>query len=93
MPNPPTAVNMVMQSIMLLLGEKQDWASIRSQLNDTNGFIDRLKNFDVMKYPESTFEKCRKNFLSKPEFDISEVRKKSVAASFMAMWVKAVNSY
>lgn len=69
---------------MLLLGEKQDWNTIRSNLNDTNAFIDRLKNFDVMKCPESIFEKVRKNYISKPEFDVAEVRKKSVAASFMA---------
>lgn len=93
MPKPPTAVVMVMESIMLLLGEKQDWNSIRSCLNETNTFIDRLKNFQVMNCPESVFEKCRKNYVSKPEFDISEVRKKSVAASFMAQWVKAVNNY
>lgn len=84
---------MVMESIMLLLGEKQDWNTIRSNLNETNAFIERLKNFDVMKCPEAVFEKCRKNFISKPEFDVGEVRKKSVAASFMAQWVKAVNSY
>ena len=46
-----------------------------------------------MKCPESIFNKCRSNYLSKPDFDVSEVRKKSVAASFMAVWVKAVNNY
>ena len=46
-----------------------------------------------MKTPESIFTKVRNNYLSKPEFDISEIKKKSVAASFMASWVKAVNNY
>jgi dynein heavy chain len=46
-----------------------------------------------MKCPESTFTKVRNNYLSKPEFDIKEIKNKSVAASFMASWVKAVNNY
>ena len=46
-----------------------------------------------MKCPERIFTKVRNDYLSKPEFDISEIKKKSVAASFMATWVKAVNNY
>ena len=92
-PNPPKAVVMVMEAIMLLLGEKIDWASIKLVITETNTFLDRLKNFEVMKCPESVFTKVRNNYLSKPDFEAAEVRKKSVAASFMAMWVKAVNNY
>lgn len=61
---------MVMEAIMLLLGEKIDWNSIKSCLGETNTFIDRLKSFDVMKYPENVFAKVRNSYLSKPEFDI-----------------------
>lgn len=84
---------MVMEAIMLLLGEKIDWPSIKLTLGETNVFIDRLKNFDVSKSPESIFTKVRNNYISKPDFDIADIRKKSVAASFMAVWVKAVNNY
>lgn len=69
-PNPPKAVVIVMEAIMLLLGEKPDWNSIKGCLSETNAFIDRLKNFEVMKCPESTFTKIRNNYLNKPEFDI-----------------------
>ena len=78
---------------MLLLGEKQDWNSIKSNISEVNTFIDRLKNFDVQKTPDNVFAKCRTNYVSKPEFDVAMVRKQSGAASFMATWVKAVNSY
>lgn len=69
-PNPPKAVVIVMEAIMLLLGEKPDWNSIKSCLSETNVFIERLKTFEVMKCPESTFTKIRNNYLNKPEFDI-----------------------
>ena len=46
-----------------------------------------------MKTPESIFIKLRNTYLNRPEFDVAEIRKKSVAASFMASWVKAVNNY
>ena len=82
-----------MESIMLLLCEKLDWNTIKQCLSETNQFIDRLRNFDVLKCPESIFTKVRNNYVNKAEFDISEIKKKSVAASFMATWVKAVNNY
>ena len=78
---------------MVLLQEKIDWKMIKEVISDTNGFIERLKNFNVMNAPESLFVKVRNGYLSKPEFDIADIKKKSVAASFMAMWVKAVNRY
>jgi len=70
-----------------------DWKSIRDVITDTNGFIERLKNYKVMEAPESLFVKVRNNYISKPEFDIADIKKKSVAASYMAMWVMAVNRY
>jgi len=84
---------MVMEAIMILLGEKTDWKAIKDNISDTNGFIDRLKNFNVMICPENYFVKVKNNYLNKPDFDVQEVKKKSVAASFMAMWVLAVNRY
>ena len=92
-PNPPKAVVMVMVAIMILLGEKSDWKSIKDNISETNAFIDRLKTFNVLTCPEGYFTKVRNNYLTKPDFDVAEVKKKSVAASFMAMWVLAVNRY
>lgn len=82
-----------MEAIMVLLGEKIDWKSIKDNISETNTFIDRLKNFNVLTCPESNFTKVRNNYLSKPDFDVVEIKRKSVAASFMATWVMAVNRY
>jgi dynein heavy chain, axonemal len=72
-PNPPKAVIMVMESIMILLGEKIDWKSIKDNISETNAFIDRLKTFNVMNTPEGYFSKVKNSYLSKPEFDIKDI--------------------
>ncbi len=91
--NPSKGVIMVMEAIMALLGEKLDWKTIKENISDTNGFIDRLRNFNVMNTPESYFTKVKNNYLSKPDFDPVAVKRSSVAAFFMATWVQAVIKY
>lgn len=78
---------------MVLLGEKIDWKSIRDNISDTNTFIDRLKNFNVLTCPEASFNKVKNTYLSKPDFDPAAVKRSSVAAFFMATWVQAVIRY
>jgi dynein heavy chain len=74
-PKPPPGVVMVMEAIMVLLGEKLDWKTIKDNISETNTFIDRLKNFNVLNAPESYFLKIRNQYLSKPEFDINQVKR------------------
>ena len=84
---------MVMEAIMILLGQKTDWKTVKDNISETNKFIEELKNFKVLDCPEAYFTKVRNGYTSKPDFDPAEVKKKSVAASFMATWVLAVNRY
>jgi dynein heavy chain len=73
---PPPAVVMVMEAIMILLQEKTEWRIIREQITDTNGFIERLRSFNVMSAPESLFVKVRNNYLSKTaEFNVAAIKK------------------
>ena len=78
---------------MILLGEKTDWANIRAVISDVNGFLDKLKKYNVAKTPEKVLEKVRNNYISKPEFDPEDVGKKSVAAKSMCIWARALNNY
>lgn len=84
---------MVMESVMILLQEKTDWASIKSYISDVGKFLNLLMNFDLKSCPERAFEKVRKNYLSRADFEPDAVRKQSVAASSICIWVKAVNNY
>jgi len=92
-PNPPAAVVLVMEAVMILVGEKIDWNTIRSVISNPGEFLDKLKKYDVTKTPEKWLERVRKNYLAKKEFDPEDVGKKSFAAKSMCMWVKALNNY
>lgn len=69
MNSPPKGVVMVMESVMILLGEKTAWSDIKSSLQDVGKFINTLMNFELKNCPEKAFEKVRKNYLARPEFD------------------------
>ena len=55
--------------------------------------IDKLKYYDVNKTPEALLNKIWKNYLSKKQFNIEEVGKKSLAAQGIAIWLKACSNY
>lgn len=76
-PNPPAAVVMVMEAVMVLIGEKTDWANIRIVLGDTQGFINKLLVYDVSKTPESVLKKVRDKYLKLKEFEAESVGSKS----------------
>ena len=58
------------------------------------GFLDRLKEYDknVLAEKDNLLKKLRV-ITKKPEFDIEDIGKKSVACKSLAMWVKAMDSY
>jgi len=92
-PNPPKAVVMVMEAVMILLGEKIEWKVIQGVLSDVGGFITRLLTYDVSKTPESVLAKVRKNYLALPEFDPADVGKKSMAAKTLCIWCLSVSKF
>ena len=63
--NPHPIVQMVMEAVCTLLGEKIDWASIKVTMMEMN-FLDRLKNFEKNSIPDGILKKLRYNYLSKP---------------------------
>ena len=58
------------------------------------GFLDRLREYDknVLAEKENLLKKLRV-ITKKPEFDIEDIGKKSVACKSLAMWVKAMDAY
>ncbi len=92
-PNPPKAVVMVMEAVMVLLGEKTDWSSIKSVLSDVNGFMSKVLTYDVSKTPESALQKLRKNYLALAEFDPVDVGSKSKAAKCLCIWCISVSKF
>ena len=92
-PNPPAAVVMVMEAVMVLIGEKTDWNNVRSVLGDTQGFINKLLFYDVSKTPESVLTKVRNKYLKLKEFDPEDIGKKSSAAKCLCVWSLSVSKF
>ena len=46
-PNPPEAVVMVMEAVMIVFGEKTEWNHVKKVISDPKGFVDSMKSFDV----------------------------------------------
>lgn len=89
--SPPAAVQMVMEAVCILLGEKTEWAAIKQVMMDMS-FIDRLKNFDRNNIPEPTLKRLR-TYTSRPDFDPVLVGQKNLASKSMCMWCKAMDNY
>lgn len=58
------------------------------------GFLDRLREYDknALADKEGLLKKLRV-ITKKPEFDVEDIGKKSVACKSLAMWVKAMDNY
>lgn len=50
--NPPEGVKVVMECVMVLLGEKTDWKNVKSVLSNVNEFMGKLLEYDVDKVSE-----------------------------------------
>lgn len=84
---------MVMEAVMILIGEKTDWNNVRAVLGDTTGFINKLLFYDVSKTPESVLTKVRNKYLKLPEFNAESVGSKSQAAKCLCMWCISVSKF
>jgi dynein heavy chain len=90
--NPPTAVSMVLEAIMIYLKEpKTDWPSARKVMGDKS-FKDKLKNYEVENISSRTLANVRK-IINKKDFDPAIIIKKAKAAACLAQWCIAMESY
>ncbi|GMG17952.1 unnamed protein product [Phytophthora fragariaefolia] len=88
---PPQAVQVVMEAVCIMLGEKADWDNSKRILSRST-FMSELKDYDKDNIPIATLKKVRK-YIDNPEFAVEEVKKVSHAAMSLCMWVHAVDTY
>lgn len=88
---PPQAVQVVMEAVCIMLGEKPDWDTSKRILSRSS-FMTELKEYDKNNIPQATLKKVRK-YIDNPEFAVDEVKKVSRAAMSLCMWVHAVDTY
>lgn len=88
---PPQAVQVVMEAVCIMLGEKPDWDTSKRILSRST-FMNDLKEYDKDNIPPATLKKIRK-YIDNPEFAVDEVKKVSRAAMSLCMWVHAIDTY
>ncbi|EFJ52606.1 dynein heavy chain 7 [Volvox carteri f. nagariensis] len=90
-PKPPQAVQMTMEAVCILKGEKPDWDTAKRLLGD-GGFMRSLEEFDKDNISDATIKKLQK-YLENPDYTPDLVAKVSKAARSLCMWTHAMNTY
>ena len=88
---PPTLVQMTMEVVCLLLGEKTDWDSAKKVMG-ASGFIERLVKYDKDNIPEKIIKKV-KPYIVDEQFQPDTVAKQSSAAKSLCLWCRAMDTY
>ena len=82
-----------MECVMVLLGEKTDWDTVKKILSNVTEFMGRLLDYNVEETTEKTWKKAREGWISKPDFDPVEVKKVSQSAAALCTWATASSKF
>ena len=89
---PPTAVQLTMEMISVMMGEKsQDWAEIRKFVR-RDDFIATIVNFDPMLLQGKQIKKVQE-YLTNPEMDFNSVDRASKACGPLYQWASSQINY
>jgi len=88
---PPYAVEMVLEAVMVLRKSEPKWAEAKKQLGDAN-FLSQLVHFDKESLGDAVLSKVSK-YTKLAEFDPETVGNVSKAAKSLCMWVRAMETY
>ncbi|KAF0719522.1 Aste57867_966 [Aphanomyces stellatus] len=88
---PPQAVQVVMEAVCIMMGEKPDWDNSKRLLAKST-FMQELKDYDKDNISANILKKIRK-YTESPDFAVDEVKKVSKAAMSLCMWIHAMDVY
>ena len=94
LPKPPQGVDSVAKAVMLLRGERKNfaWQAAQKMLNQPAKFKEEIENFNKEQIDEWILEQLRP-IIAQDFFNEKEMGKKSEAASFLCAWVVNVVEY
>ena len=93
MGSPPDRVKLVLEAVLLLMGEKSlTWDNAKKQLSKMD-FMKTLKDIDAESIPDSIIKKMSKNYMHNPEFEPEKVKSSSLACQSLCMWARAVVNF
>jgi dynein heavy chain len=91
---PPPAVEMVMEAVVLMLGEtKISWDHIRQVIKEPAAFLKRVQSLDVATISETVLKKVREKYFKREGFVPDQVSNKSVPAGKLCGWALALSKY
>lgn len=90
-PKPPPLVQMTMEAVCLLLGEKTDWDTAKRVLSD-GGFMKRLFDFDKENISVKTAQQLGK-YVEDAQYQPETVARQSRAAMSLCMWTHAMSVF
>ena len=81
-----------MESICVMLGEKENWESSKKLLGQSN-FMELLTGYDKDNIGEAKLKKLRKQYINLDEMQPETVQKVSKAGLGLCLWVRAMDVY
>ena len=81
-----------MESICVMLGEKENWESSKKLLGQSN-FMELLTGYDKDNIAEAKLKKLRKHYINLDEMQPETVQKVSKAGLGLCLWVRAMDVY
>ncbi|XP_053403795.1 dynein axonemal heavy chain 2-like isoform X4 [Mercenaria mercenaria] len=88
---PPTLVEKVMESVMILRGQEPTWSEAKRQLGDQN-FLKQLFEFDKDNITDRVLKKIGQ-YVAQTDFQPEIIGRVSLAAKSLCMWVRAMEVY
>uniref|UniRef100_A0A0K0EA45 AAA domain-containing protein n=2 Tax=Strongyloides stercoralis TaxID=6248 RepID=A0A0K0EA45_STRER len=102
---PPSGVRLCMEAICILLEEEPAkihvpgnkvtfdyWITAQKLLSDMH-FLQKIKNFDKDKIPLKVIKRIRRDYLSREDLDLENIKASSVAAEGLCKWIKGIDTY
>jgi dynein heavy chain len=92
---PKPGVVSVMQVVFILLGDKKgpDWKTMQSRIKNPAVFLRQLTEYDVDNQPDAQFNKVRKDYFKKPEYNKETITNLSKCAGSLYSWTVATARY
>ena len=92
--SPPTSCLLVAQAVITLFGvkSKEPWKDFQKLLANPNAFIKNLRDYDKENVPPHTLKNLARYTLD-DKFDPHKIKKSSIAAYSMSIWVLDIEKY
>jgi len=90
---PHSLVEVVLSAVCLLFGKKETWDEAKKLMNDP-GFLQHLREYDKDALASNTKLTGKlQRYVKREDFQAEQVKKVSIAAMSLCMWVRAMDVY